>query len=151
MILDDSVLERMTFDQWERAVLPKVVGTINLEKHLPSPLSFFILLSSLTGVAGHLSQANYSAGNTFQDAFARHRVASGQSAISIDLSAVSGVGYVAAANNDGAKTRIEALGSRSLPIEEILHLLEKKHSAATCRSGRSPSDYRLRSVEQDGA
>ncbi|KAK3328388.1 hypothetical protein B0T19DRAFT_475997 [Cercophora scortea] len=127
MVLDDSVLERMTFDQWRRAILPKVSGTTNLDKHLPSSLSFFILLSSLTGVAGHLSQANYAAGNTFQDAFARHRVAHGQTAVSIDLSAVSGVGYVAAADaadKDGARTRIEALGSRSIPVEAILDLLE---------------------------
>ncbi|KAK1988400.1 type I polyketide synthase [Colletotrichum cereale] len=124
MVLDDAVLERMTFEQWKRAVLPKVFGTINLEKQLPRDLSFFVLLSSLTGVAGHLSQANYSAGNTFQNAFARHRVGKGQAAVSIDLSAVSGVGYVADAD-DGARTRIEALGSTSIPVEEVLSLLEK--------------------------
>lgn len=119
----DSVFERMTFDQWKRAMLPKVVGTTNLDKHLPDSLSFFVLLSSVTGVMGHLSQANYSAGNTFQDTFARHRVASGRPAISIDLTAVTGAGIVA--NDDNARKRIEALGSKSIPIKAILDLLEK--------------------------
>ncbi|CAJ2514336.1 Uu.00g024550.m01.CDS01 [Anthostomella pinea] len=123
MVLEDSVFERMTYDQWKRTVLPKVVGTTNLDKHLPPDMAFFILLSSVTGVAGHLSQANYSAGNTFQDAFARHRVARGKPAISIDLSAVTDAGVVT--DDAAAKKRIEALGSKSIPVQAVLNVLEK--------------------------
>ncbi|KAI1106150.1 hypothetical protein F4804DRAFT_59666 [Jackrogersella minutella] len=123
MVLDDSVFESMTFDQWKRATLPKVAGTMNLDKYLPESLAFFVLLSSVTGVAGHLSQANYSAGNTFQDAFARHRAASGQPATSIDLTAVTGAGIVA--SDEEARKRIEALGSKSIPIQAVLDLVEK--------------------------
>jgi acyl carrier protein len=122
-MLKDSVFERMTFDQWKRATLPKLIGTTNLGKLLPENLSFFVLLSSVTGVAGHSSQANYAAGNTFQDAFARHRVVNGQAAISIDLPAVTGAGVVA--NDDSARKRIEALGSKSISIQSILNLLDK--------------------------
>ncbi|QKX62349.1 uncharacterized protein TRUGW13939_09508, partial [Talaromyces rugulosus] len=137
MVLEDSVFESMTFDQWKRAVLPKVAGTTNLDRHLSPNLSFFVLLSSLTGVAGHVSQANYSAGNTFQDAFARHRAAKGQFTISIDLSAVSGVGYIAAADNDAAKARIDALGSTSIPIESVLTLLDKALSRGEVTPGEA--------------
>ncbi|KAH0433744.1 hypothetical protein CcaCcLH18_05731 [Colletotrichum camelliae] len=128
MVLDDTVLERMTFAQWQRAIQPKVASSINIHKHLPD-LSFFVMLSSLTGVAGHVSQANYAAGNTFQDALARHRVTQGQAAVSIDLSAVNSVGYVAAASNADAaervRSRVEALGTVSMDISVILKIVEE--------------------------
>lgn len=113
----------MTFDQWKRAVTPKVAATINLDETLPQDMSFFIILSSVTGITGHISQMNYAAGNTFQDAFARHRVASGQVAISIDLPAVTGAGVVS--DDEEARKRVEALGSKSIPIQDVLDLLEK--------------------------
>ncbi|KAJ5508897.1 hypothetical protein N7527_011040 [Penicillium freii] len=99
MVLDDTVLERITHKQWQRAILPKVAGTMNLHRHLPS-LDFFIMLSSMTGITGHVSQANYAAGNTFQDTLARHRTAHGQPAVVLDLGPVSSVGLVAEADDD---------------------------------------------------
>ncbi|KAK2057592.1 hypothetical protein LY76DRAFT_97387 [Colletotrichum caudatum] len=136
MVLDDTVLERMTYDQWQRAVRPKVASSVNVHKHLPD-LSFFVMLSSLTGVAGNVSQANYAAGNTFQDALARHRAARGQAAVSIDLSAVNSVGFVAAAAAAAARTdgsgaadervraRVEGLGTVSLDMDVILGVVER--------------------------
>ncbi|KAI1502213.1 hypothetical protein F5X99DRAFT_427602 [Biscogniauxia marginata] len=127
MVLDDTIMERMTFEQWQRAVQTKVQGTINLHKHLPN-LQFFVMLSSLTGVAGHVSQANYAAGNTFQDSMARYRTGSGQPAVSLDLSAVTNVGYVAAEDSAGGDnrvlSRVEALGTISLEMDAILRILE---------------------------
>lgn len=84
--MKDSVFERMSFDQWKRAVTPKVVGTTTLGKHLPNDMDFFVLFSSLAGVVRHVSQANYFAGNAFQAAFARHRVAQ---AVAVRLSSIS--------------------------------------------------------------
>lgn len=111
----------MTFDQWRRAVEPKVMGAVNLGEYLPRDLSFFILLSSLTGVIGHSSQANYAAGNTFQDAFARHRVASGRPTVSIDLSAVVGAGVVA--EDEAARRRVEALGTVSVQVDAVVDVI----------------------------
>ena len=85
----------MSFDQWNACIRPKVQGTWNLHSTLPRNLDFFIMLSSISGVIGNPGQANYAAGNTFQDALAHYRVSLGQKAISIDLGAVSDVGAVA--------------------------------------------------------
>lgn len=113
----------MTYDQWQRAVLPKVAGSMNLHKHLPN-LEFFIMLSSLTGVLGNVSQANYAAGNTFQDALARHRTANGLPAVVIDLGAVTSVGYVAE-RNERVRERVEKnLGSNVVTIDALLRLIE---------------------------
>ncbi|MDI1488099.1 MAG: putative PKS/NRPS-like protein biosynthetic cluster [Ramalina farinacea] len=127
MVLDDTILERMTFEQWQRGVQSKISSSANLHKHLPN-LDFFVMLSSITGVAGHVSQANYTAGNTFQDALARHRVASGQPAVTLDLPGVTDVGYVAtkdaSSGDNRVRARVEALGIISLPISAIMPHIE---------------------------
>lgn len=117
------MLERITYEQWCRGIQPKVDGTLHLHNNLPD-LDFFVMLSSLTGVAGNTSQASYAAGNTFQDALARHRTAKGQPAVSLDLGAVEDVGFVAE-SSDEVRDRIEKkLGSVVLPIGRVLRLLE---------------------------
>ncbi|KAL7929302.1 putative polyketide synthase [Trichoderma chlorosporum] len=121
-VLEDTVLERMSFTQWRRAMEPKVSGTRNLHKHLPKDLSFFLLLSSITGVVGHSSQANYAAANTFEDGLAQYRVTVGLTATSISLPAIRGVGMVA--EDDDAHRRIEALGTESLSIDSVLGIIE---------------------------
>jgi KR domain/Phosphopantetheine attachment site len=118
-------LENMTHEQWRQSVLPKVVGTMNLHKHLPK-VNFFVMLSSLVGALGNVSQSNYAAGNTFQDALARHRTANGLPAVTIDLGAVTEVGWVAAAEDSaGVLDRIEKrLGATPVTIEQTLRLIE---------------------------
>lgn len=126
MVLDDTVMERMTFQQWSNGVRPKINSSYSLHKHLPN-MSFYIMLSSVAGVAGHMSQANYAAGNTFQDALARHRTALGKPAVTIDLGAVRSVGYVAqreASGDERLRARVENVGFGSVDIEAVLGLIE---------------------------
>lgn len=68
--MQDNAFGEMTLDQWNTAVNVKVTGTKNLWEVLSgtSALDFFVMLSSLTSVTGNQGQANYSAGNSFQDA-----------------------------------------------------------------------------------
>lgn len=126
MVLDDTVMERMKFQQWSNGVRPKINGSRNLHKHLPN-MSFFIMLSSVAGVAGHMSQANYAAGNTFQDALARQRTANGKPAVTIDLGAVRSVGYVAereASGDERLRARVENVGFDSVDIKGVLGIIE---------------------------
>lgn len=126
MVLDDTVLERMTFEQWQNGVRPKINSSLNLHRHLPD-LKFFVMLSSVAGVAGHTSQANYAAGNSFEDALARHRAASGLAAVTINLGAVRSVGYVAEKETEGderLRARVEAVGFGSIDIAQVLRIVE---------------------------
>jgi hypothetical protein len=58
-------------------------------------MDFFILLSSASGLVGLRGQANYAAGNTYEDAIARYRVSRGEKATSLDLGAMIDDGLLA--------------------------------------------------------
>ncbi|KAK3315921.1 type I polyketide synthase [Apodospora peruviana] len=127
MVLDDTVLERMRYEQWVHGVRPKIGSSVNLDKHLPK-LDFFIMLSSLLGVLGHTSQSNYAAGNAFQDALARHRTRNGQPGVTLDLGVVRSVGYVASreeTGDDHIRTRFEKLKLHSMDVPQIVRLVEE--------------------------
>jgi acyl carrier protein len=89
------MFENMAHETFQLAVKPKVQGSWNLHELLPRDMDFFILLSSATGVLGNRSQANYAAGNTYQDFLAQYRRSIGLPASTIDLGTVLSVGYVA--------------------------------------------------------
>lgn len=85
----------MSHQEWCDSLRPKVEGSWNLHTSLPTGMDFFVMLSSAVGIFGNSGQANYAAGNTFQDALARYRVARGQKAVAIDLGMILGEGWVA--------------------------------------------------------
>ncbi|KAK8086415.1 polyketide synthase [Apiospora phragmitis] len=95
MQLKDSAFEFMPHASWEAALAPKCRGTWNLHRHVPADVDFFVMLSSICGVVGNRGQANYAAGNTFQDALAAHRRARGLAASCLDLGNILSVGYIA--------------------------------------------------------
>ncbi|KAJ5888770.1 Acyl transferase/acyl hydrolase/lysophospholipase [Penicillium taxi] len=95
MVLRDGTFAGMSFDDWQIATRPKVQGSWNLHTILPSKLDFFVMLSSVAGIIGNRGQANYAAGNSFQDALATFRTSHGMNASSINLGSVSDVGWVA--------------------------------------------------------
>ncbi|KAI4116922.1 MAG: hypothetical protein LQ345_002740 [Seirophora villosa] len=98
MILRDKPYETMTLNEWRTVLYGKVAGTWSLHQvsqEQEQPLDFFTMLSSISGVVGKKGQSNYSAANTFLDAFAKYRQSLGFHANTIDLGLIEGVGYVA--------------------------------------------------------
>ena len=81
-------------------------------------LDFFIMLSSLAGVVGFVSQSNYSAGGAFQDALARYRTSRGLPGVAIDIGIVKSVGYVA--EDDGTAERLRKSGHTVLSEDDVL-------------------------------
>lgn len=97
MVLSDQAFSRMTLDEWDAAVAPKVQGTWNLHDATVScgaRLDFFVLFSSMSGLTGQAGQANYAGANTFLDAFVQYRNSLGLAASAVDIGAVQDVGYV---------------------------------------------------------
>ncbi|KAF2733888.1 hypothetical protein EJ04DRAFT_604239 [Polyplosphaeria fusca] len=75
MILQDRRLSEMTMDDFLAATTPKYLGTRNLiDLFQSTELDFFVSLSSLSGIIGLPGQANYAAGNTYQDQLVQSRL-----------------------------------------------------------------------------
>lgn len=100
-VLRDSIFENMTHTQWTEAIRPKVQGTWNLhqaslsEPCAPEGLDFFVMLASISGIVGNRGQANYAAGNSYQDALANYRRSLGLAATSVDLGLMQDIGLIA--------------------------------------------------------
>ncbi|KAI8623341.1 reducing type I polyketide synthase [Xylariaceae sp. FL1651] len=122
MVLQDSILERMTWSQWQGVLNPKLHGTKNIDTLFGDELNFFVMLSSGCGILGNTSQANYAAGGTYQDALARHRASQGRAAVSIDLGIVQSIGFVA--ETAGVEERLLKSGHRPLSEGEVMGLVE---------------------------
>jgi hypothetical protein len=122
--MQDCMLENMTHADFLLATQPKIQGSWNLHALLPRDLDHFILLSSATGIIGNRSQANYAAGNTFQDALAHHRRQHGLCGTTIDVGAVLDVGYVADHADRLAMTKYLGSMMDVLREEELLALVE---------------------------
>jgi acyl carrier protein len=111
----------MTTEDLRLAIGPKVYGTLHLHDLLPKDLDFFVMLSSVAGVAGYRGTGNYAGANTFQDAFAFFRRSLGQRATTIDISYLLDVGIVT--ERDEYAGYMEALGMQSMCISDLLDLL----------------------------
>ncbi|KAI5927101.1 KR domain-containing protein [Camillea tinctor] len=84
----DKTFEAMTVQDYHEALASKVSGTWNLHtaaEQAHHRLSFFTMLSSISGIVGTAGQANYAAENSFQDAFASYRHSLGLAAHTVDL------------------------------------------------------------------
>lgn len=85
----------MTWEDWQAAIMPKVPATWNIHEALKdSDLDFFVCFASGSGIIGQSGQANYAAGNTFNDAFVQYRHSLGLRASVLDIGVVEDIGYV---------------------------------------------------------
>jgi NAD(P)-dependent dehydrogenase (short-subunit alcohol dehydrogenase family)/aryl carrier-like protein len=118
MVLRDGLFSSMTPSSFLAPISPKVAGTWNLHTvslEQDTPLDFFTMLTSVSGLVGHISQSNYAAACVFQDSFASYRRQLGLRACAVDLGVVGDVGYLVEHN---LMPRLEAQGWT--PIGEAL-------------------------------
>lgn len=114
----------MTYEDWSLSTHFKVAGSWNLHAALPLSLDFFVLLSSVNCIFGGRAQANYAAGNTFEDSLARYRIARGQKAVSIDLGLMVGEGVVAESEYLLTSMRRRIGHLMDIKQEELIALLD---------------------------
>ncbi|KAL2023344.1 hypothetical protein VTK56DRAFT_3082 [Thermocarpiscus australiensis] len=115
----------MTYEDYQQVIRPKVIGAWNMHKVLTESkinLDYFVVLSSAAGIVGSRGQGAYAAANTFLDSLMQWRVRNGLPGASLDLTAVTGAGYLAE-NADREKDIIRNFGNETLAEEEVLALL----------------------------
>lgn len=97
MVLRDAPLLDLTYEDWNAAVKPKVDGAWTIHEVFQAAkvhLDFFVVSSSLTAVVGQPGQANYSAANTFLEAFTQFRHRQGLAASALAICPIEDVGFI---------------------------------------------------------
>ncbi|HEX3693557.1 MAG TPA: SDR family NAD(P)-dependent oxidoreductase, partial [Solirubrobacteraceae bacterium] len=95
-VLDDELIDRLTFDRVERVLRPKIDGALCLhELTADRELDAFVLFSSVSATLGSGGQAAYAAANAFLDGLADMRRARGLPATSVAWGAWAGGGMAA--------------------------------------------------------
>jgi NAD(P)-dependent dehydrogenase (short-subunit alcohol dehydrogenase family)/aryl carrier-like protein len=125
MVLRDVLLENMLFNDYYQVVKPKVDGAWNMHLALDVHrifVDYFVMLSSAAGILGSRGQAAYAAANTFLDSLARYRADHGLRSTSLDLTAVTGAGYLAE-NEERQDEVIRNFGNETISEDEVLALV----------------------------
>ncbi|MFE4368425.1 SDR family NAD(P)-dependent oxidoreductase [Streptomyces sp. NPDC056835] len=114
-VLDDGTIGSLTPDQVDTVFRPKVDAAWNLhELTRDLDLTAFVLFSSVAGTLGGPGQGNYAAANTFLDALAQHRRATGLAATSLAWGLWA----------DGMGARVAQSASTGLSAEEGVALFD---------------------------
>lgn len=125
--LDDGVLGALTPARLHAVLSPKVDGAWTLhELTRDKNLAAFVLFSSITGLVGSAGQGNYAAANTFLDALAAYRQASGLPALALAWGTWGSVG-----------------GAARLPLAEQQRLLSRGLVPLTPQEGLRAMDAAL--------
>lgn len=123
-VLRDAAFSEMTHEEWQTAVHPKTVGSWNLYELFPKNMDFTIFLSSVSGIIGNRGQANYAAGNAFQDALSKYINDQGMMrAVSIDMGPVLGAGMLA--EDPRMLDKLKAAGFIGIRLQDFLRVVER--------------------------
>uniref|UniRef100_UPI0007A74570 SDR family NAD(P)-dependent oxidoreductase n=1 Tax=Nocardia fusca TaxID=941183 RepID=UPI0007A74570 len=83
-VLEDATITSLTAEQVDRVAAPKVDGAWWLDELTRDrDIAAFVLFSSVAAILGSAGQGNYAAANSFLDALAQRRRASGAPAVSL--------------------------------------------------------------------
>lgn len=123
----------MTYDDWVTSVRPKTTGSWNLFSAMKASSSTFgarfrqkpwiLFLSSASGVIGNRGQANYAAGNVFQDALAHHAKYHGFHSASIDFGPILGAGVLE--RDEQILEKLRASGFFGIQPDDFLAVVER--------------------------
>ncbi|KAJ5578008.1 uncharacterized protein N7459_006972 [Penicillium hispanicum] len=125
MVLRDMLFEKLSHDDYEYVMRPRVHGIWNLQRTIQGlnsdTLDFFITLSSAASFVGNMGQSAYAASGTFMAALVQYPQVANMPCTSIDLPIVRGVGYL---SDDQKRAQIESqLGTESVDATDIRGLV----------------------------
>ena len=122
-VLDDGVLQQLTWERMAAVLAPKAYGAWHLhELTQEQPLEFFVLFSSAASLLGSPGQGSHVAANTFLDALAQYRQALGRPGLSINWGAWSEVG---AAAKRQADQQMQLRGVTAIAPDQGLHVFSE--------------------------
>ncbi|TDL93266.1 MgcR [Okeania hirsuta] len=123
-VLDDGLVQNLTWQRFTKVMAPKVQGTWNLHQLTKDlPLDFFVCFSSMAAILGAPGQANYSAANSFMDALVHYRRGLGLPGLSINWGGWGSVGMTARLDTVNQK-RLESSGVTLIETDRGMQALE---------------------------
>ncbi|WNZ21413.1 SDR family NAD(P)-dependent oxidoreductase [Leptolyngbya sp. NK1-12] len=138
-VLDDGILQHLTWERMAAVMTPKLAGAWNLHTLTQDqPLDWFVLFSSAAALLGSPGQASHVVANGFLDALAHYRQAMGQPGLSINWGAWSEVGAAAQRQVD-QQMQLRGVGAISPQIG--LHILKTLLAQSTAQVGVVPIQW----------
>lgn len=123
-ILEDRMIQELSWEGFEKLFAGKVKGTFNLHHALKdNALDFFVMASSIASVVGNMGQANYAAANYFMDVFAKYRRSLNLPAMSVCWGPWAAIG-MASRDEENIK-RIEKRGIYSISTETAVKMIDR--------------------------
>jgi phthiocerol/phenolphthiocerol synthesis type-I polyketide synthase D len=123
---------------------PKVTGSFILHQVLAkAELDFFVSFSSGASLVGSAGQGNYAAASAFLDALAQHRRLQGSPALSLNLGAVSQIGFGGTLEGRRVHEYWERHGIRRISPPDVLAALEEFVPQARAQIGVMHTDWPL--------
>ncbi|HEY3947347.1 MAG TPA: SDR family NAD(P)-dependent oxidoreductase, partial [Solirubrobacteraceae bacterium] len=125
-VLDDGLIETLTPERLERAMRPKVDAALNLHELTEGiELAEFVTFSSVMGLIGGAGQGNYAAANSFLDALAQVRLASGLAGQSLAWGLWAQASGMTGGLGETGRARMARQGLAPLSSSEGLALLDR--------------------------
>ncbi|OAA50075.1 Beta-ketoacyl synthase [Beauveria brongniartii RCEF 3172] len=138
LVMEDSLFMDLTFEKMMRALGPKVDGSRYLDELFDQDsLDFFILYSSLVSIAGNTGQIAYAVANSFMVGLAHHRRRRGLAASVINLTGVSGVGFITRTGHNILE-RSKALGYDIISESDYCYIFAEAVLASPSNAPQGP-------------
>jgi 8-amino-7-oxononanoate synthase len=140
-VLDDGVLQKLTWSRFEQVMAPKLAGTWNLHtltQHLS--LDVFVCFSSIASLVGSAGQGNYAAANAFMDTLMQYRRQMGQPGLSINWGPWLNSEMVTSLS-EHERQRLTTSGLTPIPSHEGLEILGTLLAQEAAQVGAFPVDW----------
>lgn len=155
MVLQDTPIRDMSFEQLTAVTQPKVQGSLHLDaifQHDKALLDFMVFFSSILETTGNMGQANYTAANAFMSGMAAQRRSQGLAASVVRIGVILGVGYVArevGEEGERALHRSGLMGLSESDVHDMFH--EAVMASSTSSSTEFQFDVGIRQIRVDSA
>ena len=122
-IIDDCLLQQMSWSGFVNVIAPKVNGSWYLHKLTKDiPLDFFVCFSSMASIIGSPGQGNYAAANAFIDALIHYRRSLGLPGLTINWGPWAQIG-MASRLGDNYQTHMASSGINFITPEQGIKAL----------------------------
>nr|WHN38868.1 polyketide synthase 7/nonribosomal peptide synthetase [Elsinoe perseae] len=133
MILKDTSVQAMTWEDLSVVLAPKVIGSRNLDECLGDrALDFLLFCSSIVNVVGNPGQAAYCAANAYMTSLAFQRSMNGKRTAVVHMGPVAGSGYMTREVEEGSSgVSSTRSGLRQMSENDIFQIFAEGIELAT--------------------